>query len=124
MLRTFAPTLALVALAGCVFGGGDSGGAADVSYDGTDNGTHSETARCNSDGTLTGSGKIDNGQVRITVTDGSGNQMFSNTYSSSFDAGAESMHGASGGWTVQAVRSGSGLVGTPFSGNYHFHLAC
>jgi len=108
-------------LAGCA---GDSGGSTSLDYNGANDGTHNATTHCNSDGTLSGSGKIDNGSVRITVRDGSGTQLFSQSYSSSFDAAANAMHGASGTWTVEGTRSGAGLVGAPFSGHYSFHLAC
>jgi hypothetical protein len=111
--------VAAVAAAGCM-----GTGKADLSYDGHENGTHQQTAPCSADGTVRGSGKIDTGQVDITVVDGSSNQIFSHTYTGSFDNVAESFHGASGTWSITATRSGSGVVGSPFSGHYAFTLSC
>lgn len=118
---TLLPIL-LSALSGCI---GDSGGAASVSFDGTGNGTHDDTTKCDSDGTLVSSGQVDEGQVDIRVTDGDGRTVFSQQFDGGANLNAQPLDGASGTWTIRATRSSDTiLVDSPFSGDYAFRLSC
>ena len=108
-------------LAGCM---GDSGGAADLSFEGDTTGSHEDATKCNQDGTLNGSGTIESGSVLLRVTDGSGNEVFEETYDQAISFSGETVTGASGTWTIQASRSTEGLIDGEFRGDYKFHLAC
>lgn len=111
-----------LALAGCA---GDSGEGAKLSFDGEDSGTHSEDANgCDDDATLTGSGNIEDGSVMVTVTDGGGDEVFSEEYSGDIEVEAERLTGASGDWTLTAVRAGDDVIGDSFTGEYVFNLSC
>src|SRR5688500_18111149 len=87
--------VALLALAGCI---GDSGGSASVSFDGSGNGSHDDSADCDSDGTLVASGQVDQGQVDVRVTDGDGRAVFSRQFDGGANLDAEALDGASGTW--------------------------
>jgi hypothetical protein len=113
--------LCLLALAGCI---GDSGGSASVSFDGAGNGSHDDSAGCDKDGTLVASGQVDSGQVDVRVTDGDGRPLFSRQFDGGANLQAEALDGASGTWTLRAVRSSDTLLGSEFSGDYSFRLTC
>jgi hypothetical protein len=111
----------LMAAAGCI---GDSGGAASVSFDGTGNGSHEDKAKCDSDATLVSSGQVDQGQVDVYVTDGDGAERFHQQFDGGANLDAKGLDGASGTWTVRALRTSDSLLGAPFSGDYKFSLSC
>jgi hypothetical protein len=108
-------------LAGCTAGAGE---ALELSYEGTDSGTHDDSAECDDDATLVGTGNVEDGQVVLTVSDGSGDDVFTRTFDGGIDLEGEQLDGASGTWTVTAVRGGDDLVGDEFNGQYTFGLAC
>lgn len=122
LLRTSALIPFVVfALAGCI---GDSGGSAAVSFDGSGNGSHDDSTKCDSDGTLVASGSVDEGQVDVRVTDDDGRTVFSRQFDGGMNLDAQSLDGASGTWTLRAVRTSDSLLGSEFSGNYAFRLSC
>lgn len=111
-------------LAGCAQNAGTQS-IATLDFEGSDSGTHSDTARdCDDDGTLVGSGNVQDGSIEVTVTDGSGAQQFSRSYDSGVDVEGERLSGASGDWELTVTRSGDDLIGDPFNGQYSFTLTC
>ena len=110
----------VVALSGCT---GD-GGSSNLSYDGKANGSHSDTAGCDDQGTIQGSGNIPDGAVLITLKDSAGKQLFQQTFKDSFTLDKRTVSGASGTWSIEARRSGDDLVGDSFSGKYDFTVDC
>ncbi len=107
--------------AGCF---GDSGGSASVSYSGTGNGTDNDSTECDAEGNLIASGKVDAGQVNVRVTDGDGVEKYSKTFDGGSNFDSASFEGASGTWRIVALRTSDSVLGSPFSGNYEFKLAC
>ncbi|HET6398972.1 MAG TPA: hypothetical protein VFH47_05405 [Candidatus Thermoplasmatota archaeon] len=108
----------LVALAGC------AGAAANLSYNGSANGTHSETADCDDAGTIKGSGHVRDGSVLITLKDAAGKQLFQQSFKGEFKLDAKAVSGSSGTWTLSAQRNGDDLLGDAFSGKYGFNVDC
>lgn len=122
MARLALAALALVPLlAGCI---GDSGGSATVSYDGTGNGADEDSTSCDGDATLVASGQVDAGQVDVRVTDGDGRVAFARQFDGGANLDAQALEGAGGRWELSALRSSDSLLGSPFSGQYRFRLAC
>lgn len=129
-MRQIVALLALTALlAGCA--GDDADGldavdneAASLEFEGRDSGNHSDSAECDEDATLTGTGNIEDGTIQVTVTDGSGAMKFEKTYDGGVDAEGERMEGASGEWTLTVTRAGDDLLGDEFHGQYAFTLTC
>ena len=115
-----APLLA-AGVAGCV---GDSGGSASVSFDGSGNGSHDDSTRCDKDATVFSNGQVDQGQVDVRVTDGDGREAFSQQFDGGANMDARSLSGASGTWRISATRSSDTLLGAEFSGHYTFNLSC
>lgn len=113
----------LALLAGCA-DNASAHGAASLDFNGTGMGTHDDSAECDDDGTVTGTGNVDDGTLHVTVTDGDGKVQFDETYDGGVDASAEHMDGASGTWTLTATRVGDDLLGDEFKGQYEFTLAC
>ena len=113
---------AMLALAGCA--GNALTAEAKLNYDGNENGSHSDKADCDADGSLAASGQVRDGSVRVTVTDGEGNQVYSESFDGAIDVSGARLDGDSGTWTLRAVRSGDDLVGDQFSGDYDFYLDC
>ena len=117
--------LALVAglmamlLAGCTAG---SGADASVAFDGEGNGIDSDTADCNDDGTISGTGSITDGEVTVRVMNGA-NEIFQETYSGDIALDARALDGESGDWMIEATRSGDELLDS-FNGEYTFRLDC
>ncbi len=109
----------VLAISGCM-----GAGASNLSYDGQANGTHSDTATCDDQGSIKGSGTIPDGSVLITLKDSAGKQLFQQSFKESFTLAAKTVSGASGTWTLDAQRSGDDLVGDSFSGKYDFNLDC
>jgi hypothetical protein len=115
-----APAAALVLLAACT----TTGGPVSLSYDGNQTGSHQASRSCDANGTLVGSGKVESGQVEIRAKDGSDNELFRHTYDGTFDFSGQTLNGASGTWTIEATRSGSGVLSGGFQGHYTFTLTC
>ena len=116
----FLPILFLLA-SGCI---GDTGGAASVSYEGDQNGSHDDSTKCDSDGTLTASANVREGQVDIRITDGEGRSLFSQQFDGGANLDAQALEGSSGTWRISAVRTSDTLLGSQFSGDYNFRLVC
>lgn len=117
--------LAIVSLsllsAGCI---GDTGGSARLSYDGNDIGSHSESEKCDKDGHLLGSGSIETGSVRVTVTTDDG-ERYGRDFTGDFSLASQELTGQSGTWTLQATRVGGSNLGlSSFQGSYSFTLTC
>ena len=115
-------SMMMAALAGCTAGGADAA----VEFDGEGVGVDSDSADCGDEGTLVGSGSVDEGEVTIRVFNGE-DQMFEETYDGEIALDGKVMDGESGKWTIEATRSGDGgtdeLLGT-FDGQYTFRLDC
>lgn len=108
-------------LGGCI---GDSGGSAKLSYEGTDIGTHDESSDCDKDGHLLGSGNIERGSVRVTVTTDDG-ERYGDTFEGDFTLASQELTGQSGDWTLTATRIGSTTLGlSGFEGSYSFTMTC
>jgi hypothetical protein len=110
----------LVALSGCAGVGAET----TLKFDGSGNGTHSETPKCDDQGKVKGSGSIPDGGVIVTLQDSSGKQLFQRTFQGEFTLDEETLTGASGTWHIEAQRSGDGLAGDAFAGNYAFYVNC
>lgn len=121
-MKTLLLALASAALlAGCI---GDSGGSAHLSYEGDEIGSHDETQKCDSDGHLLGSGSIDAGSVRVTVTTDDG-ERFGRDFTGDFTLASEELNGQSGTWRLSAVRVGGDNLGlSGFAGRYDFTMTC
>lgn len=112
--------LATLGLSGCA----GFTAEADLSFDGSGNGSHSDAADCDADGTVFGAGSITDGQVAVRVTDSEGNTLYSQVFDGDFDLSAQELTGHSGTWTLHATRGGDDLVGDPFRGDYELYLEC
>ena len=110
----------LVGLSGCT----GSGAASSLTYEGKANGSHSDTAACDDQGTIKGSGAIPDGSVLVTLKDADGKQLFQQSFKGTFTLATKTVSGASGTWTIDAQRSGDDLLGDAFSGKYTFNVAC
>lgn len=121
-MRLLLATLAsFLLLSGCI---GDSGGSARISYDGDDIGAHDESEKCDKDGHLLGSGNIDSGSVRVTVTTDDG-ERYGDTFTGDFTLASQVLTGQSGTWTLTATRLGDTNLGlSGFSGSYSFTMTC
>ncbi|HUR69426.1 MAG TPA: hypothetical protein VM370_09285 [Candidatus Thermoplasmatota archaeon] len=112
-------------LAGCIGAKGEvETKSINLAYDGDQSGSHQITGACDSEGTLTGSGKITDGSVRVQVFDGSGNSRFDKTYTTDFTLASQEISGASGTWKITGERSGDDLVGDQFQGSYTVTQRC
>ena len=107
------------ALAGCTQSGAD----ASVHFDGEGNGIDSDDTKCDSKGTLVGSGNVDDGEVTVRVMDG-GDELFRHTYDGAIAIDGHVLEGDSGDWTLEATRSSSGELLGDFNGDYTFRLDC
>lgn len=124
-MRTILILLGAAALlAGCADDSGVDASGASLDFDGRGSGSHEDSAKCDEDASLAGSGNIEDGSLEVTVTDGSGTVRFEETFDGGVEADAERMEGASGDWTLSIVRSGDDLVGDEFNGQYTFTLTC
>ena len=127
-MRTLLLLISLAALlAGCANNAStdsDSHGTASVSYNGNEVGTDDDSADCDDDATLTGTGSIDQGSIKVTVTDGNGAEQYSHEFDGDVTGDAEHMDGHEGQWTLTVVRSSGALVVGDFDGSYSFTLAC
>jgi hypothetical protein len=110
----------LALLAGCTDGGAD----AELKYDGAANGSHSDAAKCDDEGTIKGSGSIPDGEVLVTLKDSAGKTLLSQTFKGDFTLDPVAVSGASGSWSFDAARSGDDVVGDSFSGDYAFYVNC
>ena len=108
-------------LAGCI---GDSGGSAKLSYEGDNTGSHDDSSKCDKDGHLLGSGRIEDGSVRVTVTTDDG-ERFGRDFTGDFTLASQELTGQSGTWTLTATRVGDANLGlSGFEGSYSFTLTC
>lgn len=112
--------LPVAVLAGCV---GDSGENAKLNYDGSGLGSHNDSSDCDSDGTLTVSGTIEDGQVEVVVTDGNGEEIYSEELEDELDVDGEALDGAEGDWSLTATRLPDALLGG-FNGSYSILMTC
>lgn len=111
-------TLALVTMAGCTTAGAD----ASIEFDGSGNGVDADSADCKGDGTLAGSGTVDDGELTVRVLV-DGDEVFQETYTGEIALEGRAIDGKSGDWTLEATRSGDELL-TDFDGSYKFRLDC
>lgn len=117
--------VAALALAGCMDDASDLKADATVlSYDGQASGDHEKGAECDGNGNIHGSGDVQDGQVKVLVRDGDGNEIFSKTYDAEFSLAESDLSGRAGNWTLRAERSGDDLAGDPFNGQYSFTMTC
>ena len=97
MIRALALILLMFGAAGCMGNGSDLGvEGASVKYEGQESGEHEDKAKCDEDGRVTGSGKVEDGTLTVTLTDGSGDEIWTKEYKGDIDFGSESVNGASG----------------------------
>jgi hypothetical protein len=112
---------AALLLPGCI---GDSGGSAKLSYEGDEVGMHSASSDCDKDGHLLGSGSIDRGSVRVTVTTDDG-EHYTGSFTGDFTLASQELTGQSGDWTLTVSRIGGTTLGlTGFAGSYSFTMTC
>lgn len=117
-------TILALLVAGCMGNGDLRSDGATLSYDGEQSGAHQETADCDEDGRITGSGNVEDGTVSVTVTDGGGEELWSKSFDGAVDFDSASLSGASGTWTIKAERGGNDLAGDEFNGEYTFNISC
>lgn len=110
-------------LAGCTSKGADAA----VEFEGEGVGVDTDSAECNDDGTLVGSGNVEQGEVTVRVMNGA-DQIFEETYDSEIALDGRALDGDSGEWTIEATRSGDGGIDEElaggFEGEYTFRLDC
>lgn len=124
-MRTLLILLAAAALlAGCADDSGLDADGASLEFEGRGSGSHEDSADCDDDATLAGSGNVEDGSIEVTVTDGSGAVKFEESFDGGIESEAERMQGASGDWTLSIVRAGDDLIGDEFNGQYAFTLTC
>ena len=120
-MRTWLAVSAVLLLAGCI---GDSGGSAKLSYKGDGIGSHSESERCDKEGHLLGTGSIDAGSVRVTVTTDDG-ERYGADFTGEFTLASQELTGQSGTWKLTATRVGGNNLGlSGFDGSYSFTMTC
>lgn len=95
-----------------------------LEFDGSGSGEHDQRSGCDQDARLDAEGQIHDGSLRLTVTDGSGNQVFDQEFEGAVDLDGRQVSGASGDWTIAAERRGDDLVGDEFNGRYDVRLTC
>lgn len=122
-ILTLLVSASTLALAGCTTVDGLTA-EAEISYDGTQNGSHSDKAACDAEGKLTGRGDIQDGAVQITIRDGQDETVFERTFDSSFDLSGTRLDGHAGTWTLHAQRTGDDVLGDEFNGDYDVFLNC
>ena len=112
---------AALLLPGCI---GDSGGSAKLSYEGDEIGSHNASSECDKEGHLLGSGSIQRGSVRVTVTTDDG-ERYGADFTGDFNLASQELTGQSGDWTLTATRIGGTTLGlTGFDGSYSFTMTC
>lgn len=95
-----------------------------LEFDGSGSGEHEERTACDQDGRLDANGRVTDGSLLVTVTDGSGNRLFEQEFTGDVDLDGRQLSGASGDWTIHGERQGDDLVGDDFSGRYDVRLTC
>lgn len=120
IMRT--PTLLVLSLAlllaGCT-DGGDQDDDADLSSASVSEEDTQDTADCaDGDATIAGAGSVDEGTMTVTVMDGAGNEVWSETYDDAFELEGETVDGGSGTWTIEAE------PGDAFDGTFGLTLTC
>jgi len=125
--------LAVALLAGCSASNGPGGQSASaagaLAYNGASAGTdHAKPFACGATATVDSSSNLGSGQVKITVSDGAGQVVYSKTLSSpGQQTFHDAVHGTAGTWTATGERSaGSAGYGAPasFSGQYAVTVTC
>lgn len=123
LLLALVASMLAAGLAGCTSKGADAA----VEFEGEGVGVDTDSADCGDEGTLVGTGTVDEGEVTIRVMNG-GDQLFEETYDSEIALDGKVMDGESGDWTIEATRSGDGGIGDEIAGNfdgeYTFRLDC
>ena len=108
-------------LAGCV---GDSGGKAHLGFDGTGNGQESDTTECDDDGTVVGTGQVDEGRLTIRVTDDGNRELYEQEFDGGLNVDSERVRGDGGTWRLEVVRAPDAILGAEFAGEYDVTLSC
>lgn len=117
--------LVSLAFAGCLGENGEiESKSINLAYQGAESGNHQTTGACDSEGTLSGQGTVQDGAVRIQLVDGSGNVAYDRTYTADFNPADVNVAGASGTWKITGERSGDDLVGDQFQGTYSITVRC
>ncbi len=117
MIRTAAiAAVILIALSGCA--GGISSVA--ISGQGAKQGAETRTLDCGSNGTIA-VGFQGQGTVTVTVTDGAGAAIYTETFQGGQEGASQTLSGAAGEWTLRATFSG--LYGG-YQGQYGITLTC
>jgi hypothetical protein len=120
MTHLITASFVAIAMAGCAGAGSD----ASLSYDGSSNGTHSDSVKCDDAGSIKGSGNVPDGEVLVTLKDSAGRQLLSQTFKGDFTLASKAVSGSSGTWSFSASRTGDDIVGDTFRGDYAFHVTC
>lgn len=111
-LRVLSALLLVAGLAGCT-----GSHSVSVAGQGYASGTQSKTVECGTSATIS-LGAQGGGSLTVTVKDGAGSQVFSQTVSSGQDGTSQSLSGKTGTWTL-SVATGMG-----FGGQYGIVLSC
>lgn len=114
----------VLAFSGCIGSGDDEGGNAALTFDGDGAGQHSQTAECDDQGTIAGSGNILDGEVTITLRDASETRLFQQTFEGEFELTEKTISGTAGDWDLHAQRRGNDVVGDAYAGSYEFFVNC
>lgn len=123
-LALSATVMLIVAFPGCVGFGGNGGASAALTFDGDSSGQHSQTAECDDQGTIDGSGNVADGEVTITLRDASDKRLFQQTFEGDFELKEKTVSGTAGDWDIHAQRAGNDVVGDAFAGSYEFFVNC
>lgn len=118
--------IAFVALAGCTESDFQEDVAeASLQFNGSGDGSQSDTGSCGSEATIHGSADVNDGVLSFTVTDGAGNERFSQEFTGTESVSKRTLPGDSGTWTLSVDREGDDtLGGDEFGGSYEFYLNC
>ena len=123
MLLALLASMMAVSLAGCTSKGADAA----VEFEGEGVGVDTDSADCGDEGTIVGTGNVDEGEVTVRVFNGA-EELYEETFRGEIALDGEAMDGESGDWTLEATRSGDGNIGEEiagsFDGEYTFRLDC
>src|SRR5687768_4010766 len=110
-MKLILTTVFVLALSGCA----GVGAEATLKYDGEANGTHTETTKCDDQGSIKGSGQVPDGDVVVKLSDSDGTVLHTQEFSGDFTLAKKTVSGTSGTWTLTATRTGDDIVGDAFS---------
>ena len=96
----------------------------EIPFDGSGTGEDEKSGDCDSDAQLSATGDIDDGQLHVTVTDGSGDTVFDETYGPDDEFTSKGVNGNEGRWTLRVERMRDDVLGDDFKGNYVISLNC